>query len=138
MTQELTEIAPVEILDETGKTILQGQIQNCEREIAQFKAKLEEEKKSFENFKVQADLAEKVRQIQKAGFRKLPSQIQWQFEENPLYWELQDTLLAFKHRQERQVDESTLKRYEEVKKNLEESLKREEAKLAIYKQQLGE
>jgi len=138
MAQEMTEIAPIEIKDETGKIILQGQMQNCEREIKQFEEKLVEAQKDIDNYKTQADLAAQVRALQKAGFRKLDAHLVWEFEKQPEYWELQDKLLAYKHREEEARDVGQLTRFEAVKKSVEESLEREQQKLATYQEQLKE
>lgn len=112
MEQEPTPMAAPQVGDDIGETIKQGQIDSLNRELKQYSEALEAKKKDKEDYTRQAETAKKIRAIQAAHFRKVPEHIQWEFEKVPEYWELQDKILADKHRQENHMDESTLKRYE--------------------------
>lgn len=112
MEQEPTEMAAPQINDDIGATIKQGQIDSLTRELKQYTDALEAKAKNKEDYMRQAETAKRVRDLQAKHFRKLPSQIQWEFETLPEYWELQDKLIADKHRQENHMDESTIKRFD--------------------------
>ena len=125
MDVESTKMTPVEIKDDIGKQILAGQKESLTREIAQYEEAIVEKQKGRDNYEEQARIARRARELQAAGLRKVPEHVVWEYEKNPEFWECQDKLVAFKHRQENQLDESTLKRYdyeiEDLKKRIADS-----------------
>lgn len=133
--QESTEMTKVEIKDDIGQTIEQGQIESLTREIEQYKKALEGKKEDKADFERQVVTAKRVRELQLGNLRKVPHHIVWKYEELPEFWELQDKLMADKHRQENHMDDAKLKRFdyelEEITKRLAES---EDALLKITKQ----
>ena len=117
--QTPTEMTKVEVKDDLGQVIEQGQKESLVREIEQYKKAIEQKKLDKEDYQRQADVAKRIREIQTANMRKLPDQIVWQFETIQEYWELQDKLQADKNRQENHMDKTRLERYDFEIKELE-------------------
>ena len=128
----------VQVLDETGKAILNSQIENCQRELTQMKEAYDVAVKNKANYVEQAELAKQVRELQASKFRKVPAHLVWEFEHDPKYWELQDKLLKFKHREEDHVDTQSVKRYDLSIEETSNGVKRNEEKLASLLAQLNE
>jgi hypothetical protein len=136
--QEITELAPVSITDATGLDIISGQISSCERETKQFKETLENTQKEKASYVEQADIAREVRKLQADNFEKVPAHIQWKWETLPRFWELQKTILQFKHREEEAMDVGKLKYYDDTIAKLTEGIKRNEDKLVALKKQIAD
>lgn len=124
----------LEVQDTDDTEQIKKQIESVEREIATFKRALDSKKNGLKDYETQAKLHEEVRQIQRDHFRKLEPA--WKFETVERYWELQDELIKYKHRQEEQVDKGTKERFkaeiEDIKSNIsfnKEKLKRLQALL---------
>ncbi len=123
--QEPTEMTKVQIKDDLGATIEQGQRESLERETAQYLKAIETKKAEKADFQRQVDIAKRVRGLQINNLRKMPNHIVWKYEELPEFWELQDKLMADKHRQENHMDDAKLKRFdfeiEDLNKRLTET-----------------
>lgn len=125
MDQIPTDMTAVAVKDELGETIVKEQRESLIREIKQYEEAIVAKEKDKANYAEQSAIAKRAREIQAKGLRKTPEHVVWEYEKDPEFWKCQDQLVAFKHRQENQVDEGTLKRYdyeiEQLKKRIAES-----------------
>jgi hypothetical protein len=110
--QETTDMTKVEIKDDLGATIEKGQLESLSREMEQYKKAIETKKADKADFERQVVTAKRIREIQIANLRKVPQHIVWEYEKLPEFWELQEKLLADKHRSENFMDDSKLKRFD--------------------------
>jgi len=125
-----------DIEDVSDEEQVQAQIESAERELQTFKDALEQKQKEKENYAIQVENIEKIRQKQIAGYVKIEPQ--YEFEKDPEYWELMTNELKYKHRHERQTEEGTLKRFDAEFESIQERIDTNEAKIEKLKSILEE
>lgn len=113
----------VVLSDPLSQEIVQGQIESTKRELADFEKARENKLKAKERYIEQAKVHKEARAVVLEGFKKLPSAHEWEYENNPRYWQLQRQMAVWKFEAEDKVDESTIARHDKEVEIIDEQIK---------------
>ena len=120
----------VGITDEIGIGMLQQQVANLYDEREAFKRGVSEAKKGYDNYKEQADVEEKLQDLQLANFGLVEAHKTHKVHLLPEFWDLQKKKFEYEIKMARMQDKSQLEGYEaEIKKG--------EERLASVEEQLN-
>lgn len=120
----------VGVTDQIGIDMLKKQVKDIYDEIEAFKGGLDNAKKSFDNYKEQADVEHRLQDLQLDHFGMIEEQKTHLIHNVPEFWELQKKKFEFEVRSQRMQDKSQLEGYEAEIKRAEERLKQLDVQLA--------
>jgi CII-binding regulator of phage lambda lysogenization HflD len=113
----------VVLSDPLSQEIVQGQIESTKRELADFEKARETKVKGKERYIEQAAVHKRAREVVLKGFKKLPTSFDWEYEQDPEYWELQRQMAVWKFESEDKLDESTVARHDKEIEIIDEQIK---------------
>lgn len=98
------------VKDEIGKEIAEEQRKSYIRQIEGFKDNLKQLAEARENYQVQWDIDNELYNIIIKGHKKV--KVDFEYENDPRYWELREKQGEFKYREAKHLAESKLKSYD--------------------------
>ena len=108
--------------DEQGKIMMEEAVNNLKKEIKQFKDRIVDVEKAKENYQVQWDVEDEIYQIKLKEGNYAVVEHKFEFEKDPRYSELLQTMVRYKYRQEVVVAEGQLKQFDTAKVKAQEQL----------------
>lgn len=121
----------VQIHDDIGEELIEGQRESIEVELKHFKEQLEEAKKTKARYEMLWELDKEIYEIrlQDGAQEKKPEHKEFVYEDNPRFWELVKKKVEIEYEQEKVKAQATLERFDYQIKQLNESIESSEKKL---------